>query len=90
MPWPMAPMRVAGIRNAIVKGERAVTADTALRLARFMALARTSSNRHRGLYIISKVPDIRRRGVRLARRGFSEEVLRAPDRTPIQLMGHVA
>jgi hypothetical protein len=31
MPWPMAPMRVAGIRNAIVKGERAVTADTALR-----------------------------------------------------------
>ena len=50
MPWPMAPMRVAGIRNAIVKGERAVTADTALRLARFMALARTSSNRHRGLY----------------------------------------
>ena len=41
-------------------------------------------------FSISKVADIRRRGVRLARRGFSEEVLRAPDRTPIQLMGHVA
>jgi len=35
MPWPMALRLPATRMGAIVKGERSMTADTALRLARF-------------------------------------------------------